>query len=77
MILATRLRLHPARHVNRERMCHRDRFGDVLGPQPTGDDRRDLGAMLAQQPPVEAFAGTTPEAFAAPVKEMSTLSVRT
>ena len=70
MVLAARLGLDPAGDVDRVGMGDGDRLGDVLGAQAAGDDRRDLGAVLAQQPPVEALAGAAPEPLAAPVEEV-------
>ena len=70
MVLAAGLDLDPAGDVDRVGLGDRDRGGDVVGPQPAGEDRRHVGAVAAQQLPVEALAGPAPEALAAAVEEV-------
>src|SRR5881394_23306 len=70
MVLATRLSLDPAGDVDRIWMRDGNRLGDVAGVQPTGENRRNLGAPLTQQTPVETLAGATPEALRAFVEEV-------
>ena len=70
MVLAPGLELDAAGDVDRVGMGDRDRGGDVVGPQAAGEDRRHLGAVAAQQLPVEALAGPAPQPLAAAVEEV-------
>ena len=70
VVLAAGLGLDAAGDVDGVGLGDRDRRGDVVRPQAAGEDVRDLGAMPAQQLPVEALAGAAPEPLAAPVEEV-------